>query len=1250
MLQLKNISKKYVTGDLVQQALDDVSLNFRDNEFVAILGPSGSGKTTLLNIIGGLDRYDSGDLIINGISTKKYSDRDWDSYRNHTIGFVFQSYNLIPHQSVLSNVELALTISGVSKAGRRKRAMAALEEVGLGDQIHKRPNQMSGGQMQRVAIARALINNPDILLADEPTGALDTATSVQVMDLLKEVAKDRMVVMVTHNPDLAEQYATRIVRLKDGRITGDTDPYVVDETALAPARHENMGHSSMSWGTSLGLSVNNLLTKRGRTFLTAFAGSIGIISIALILSVSSGVNDYINTLEEETMSDYPIQISSSGFDMTSMMTTAMGIGASAHEEDAEGANVISVMEMITSMFSNLDSNDLASFKTYIESGESDIYDYTKAIEYVYDAQPQIYLEQGDEIFQVNPETTLTNGFGLSSTLMGMMSSYMSISSFYEMPDNEDLYVNDYELKAGRWPENYDECILVLTSNGGIGDYMMYTLGLADYDEYIDMVERAANGEEVETENYLDTYDYDQILDVSFKLINASDCYEYDDEYGVWTDKTDNESYMKSLVEGGEDIKIVGIVQPTEDATASALTAGINYPSSLIEHIAQVAATSDIVKDQLANPKVNIFTGEEFGDKADFDLTSVFDLDEDTLKNIFSDMDLADQFADAFDMDDLDLSGIDFSDIDLSNIDLSNMDLSDVDLSDLDLSNMDLSEMDLESIDLSDIDLSSLDLSDIDIEMPEMDMGSILGNLDLSSFIDSSSLDMTQVATSLLEGYQAYVESSSSASYEDLINDFSEYLNSSKAQKIIADTMSTMLTEAVESAAGQFTKADIIKMMMTTDDGSEMIDSLIEQVMGNVSFSYDDMTALATALADGYPSYAAENGLTTASSVGEGLTAYFASDEASSIIMTAMMGAIDTDALESAVSEAMGSYMEEAMESVVASISIQIGEQLGGIISSQIEEQLGGVMDETVSQVTSQIMSQVLPQVMSQVADGIGSQMTTMVSSMSEEISSAIESAMSSMMDGFSGDFLDDMDFDIDMESIMDSVSTNMDEDALLELMTSMSMASSTTYESNLASLGYVDFDNPTEIDIYPKDFASKDGVVEILDAYNTRMEETDQTEKQITYTDLVGTMMSTVTTIINMVSYVLIAFVSVSLVVSSIMIGIITYISVLERTREIGILRAIGASRKNISAIFNAETFIVGLCAGILGVVIALILLIPINMVVHNYVQADQARAYLPAYYGLLLIALSVVLTFIGGLIPSAKASHMDPVSALRSE
>ena len=555
MLQIQHICKEYRTGTLVQKALDDVSLNFRDNEFVAILGPSGSGKTTFLNIIGGLDRYDSGDLIINGISTKKYKDRDWDSYRNHTIGFVFQSYNLIPHQTVLANVELALTISGIGKEDRKKRAIEALKKVGLGEQLHKKPSQMSGGQMQRVAIARALVNDPDILLADEPTGALDTATSVQVMELLKEVAKDRLVVMVTHNPELAEEYATRIVTLKDGKIRSDTDEFYVNEAVMKEPEHKNMGKASMSFLTALSLSFNNLKTKKARTLLTSFAGSIGIIGIALILALSNGVNAYIKSIEEETLSEYPLQIQSTGFDMTSMMVGNMDSGSgSSDKKETKKDGEVKVMQMMTNMFSTMDSNDLKSLKKYLDSGKSGIEDYTSAVEYYYSISPQIFRQNKDgSVRQVNPDKSFESlGIGSGASTSSLMSSMMSTNVFFEMPKTESLYENQYDVKAGRWPQNYNECVLVLTSDGGISDFLLYTLGLRDQLELDEMIQEFINEEDVNTPADIGNYTYEDILDKTFKLVNVSECYEYDSQYKIWKDKSDNKEYIKKLVDQGED--------------------------------------------------------------------------------------------------------------------------------------------------------------------------------------------------------------------------------------------------------------------------------------------------------------------------------------------------------------------------------------------------------------------------------------------------------------------------------------------------------------------------------------------------------------------------------------------------------------------------------------------------------------------------------------------------------------------------
>lgn len=625
MLQITDICKQYKTGNFIQKALDHVSLNLRDNEFVAILGPSGSGKTTLLNIIGGLDRYDSGDLIINGISTKKYKDRDWDSYRNHTIGFVFQSYNLIPHQTILSNVELALTISGVSKAQRREKAIDALTKVGLRQQIHKKPNQLSGGQMQRVAIARALVNDPNILLADEPTGALDSETSIQVMDLLKEVAKDRLVVMVTHNPELAKEYATRIVTLKDGVILDDTNPYHVK--SFVP-QHRNMGKTSMSLLTSLSLSFNNLKTKKGRTFLTSFAGSIGIIGIALILSLSNGVNTYIQTIEEDTLSEYPLQITSTGIDMSSMLVD------DSQDKKQSSKNDIQVANMMTTMFSKIGSNDLESLRSYIQSNQKQLKNYSNAIEYTYSVTPQIYRYQDNTYRQVNPDKTFSSlGMGSSTSSNNMMSSMMSTDVFKSMPKNTNLFSGQYDMKAGHWPKKYNECVVVLTSSGKISDMMAYTLGLRDSSELDQMVQQFANEEDVDVTLKEDDYSYQDILNKTFKLVKSADYYEYDEQYHVYKDKSNDQTYMNQLVQNGEDLKIVGIVQPKDDQTATMLSTGIYYPSSLVQHIIEKSSTTQIVQDQLKNKNVNIFTGNAFEEKnSQFDLSSLFTIDQNKMQS------------------------------------------------------------------------------------------------------------------------------------------------------------------------------------------------------------------------------------------------------------------------------------------------------------------------------------------------------------------------------------------------------------------------------------------------------------------------------------------------------------------------------------------------------------------------------------------------------------------------------------------
>ena len=1064
MLQLKKIHKQYKTGDLVQTALDKVSLNLRDCEFVAILGPSGSGKTTLLNIIGGLDRYDSGDLIINGISTKKYTDRDWDSYRNHTIGFVFQSYNLIPHQTVLANVELALTISGVSGAERRRRATEALQKVGLGNQLHKHPTEMSGGQMQRVAIARALVNDPDILLADEPTGALDSETSIQVMELLKEVAKDRLVVMVTHNPELAHQYATRIVQLKDGVIRSDTDPFEPDTAQLAPPVHKSMGRSSMSPLTSLSLSFNNLLTKKARTLLTAFAGSIGIIGIALIISLSAGVNQYIDDTERSTLSEYPLQILSSGMDLTSMLTSGSPTSASGTTAE-EG--MVPVRQLITQMVAGITSNDLKSLKTYLESDDCTIAEDATSIEYSYNVQPQIYREDADgSIRQVNPDSSLSSlGISSTSSTNSMMSSMMNTSVFYQLPESDELYNSQYEVKAGRWPEKYNECVAVLGADGTITDYALYALGLRNSAELDKMIQQFAQNQNVDVPTDFKTYRYSDFIGIQFKLVNAADRYLRDDDHNAWVDKSDDKDFMKSLVASSETLTVVGVVQPKEDASASMLSSGIAYPAALTQHVIAAAADAQMVQDQLASPAINVMNGEPFGteDASAFDMSSLFRIDTDMLKSAFQ-----------FDTSKLnfDLSGA--FDLDNGSVDLGSL------------------------LDPDDFQLD-LDLT----ETPDLDMSTLtdlFANMDLSVSEDK----MQELAQKVLVGYKDYVIGNGILNLNKI--SFSQYLKS--------DAFKTLMNDA----------------------------------MGEL---------------------------------------------------------FDQDALQAQFSEAMQTAMSTLMESYSSQISETLQTQLGSAMQT--------AMTELMTQMSQNIQSQ-----MQQSFSQLGSQM---------------ESALK-----------------IDATAFQKAIQFNMSEDDLTDLMKSAMLSSTATYDSNLQTLGYADLDAPSQIKIYPQGFDHKASVVAKLDAYNDNMRSQGADDKVIQYTDVVGTLMTSVTEIINMISNMLVAFVSISLVVSSIMIGVITYISVLERRKEIGILRAIGASKRNISEVFNAETFIIGLCSGVMGVVLSEILLIPGNMLIQKISNGTNVVARLPLNAALVLIVLATVLTILGGFIPAKGASRSDPVKALRSE
>ena len=1176
MLQIKDIRKKYVTGPLVQKALDGVSLAFRDSEFVAILGPSGSGKTTLLNIIGGLDRYDSGDLIINGISTKKYKDRDWDSYRNHTIGFVFQSYNLIPHQTVLANVELALTISGVSKKERRQRAVRALEQVGLGNQLHKRPNQMSGGQMQRVAIARALVNDPDILLADEPTGALDSDTSVQVMELLKEVAATRLVIMVTHNPELAQEYASRIVTLRDGLIQTDSDPF--QPSVQAPAVHKNMGRSSMSLLTALSLSFNNLRTKKARTLLTSFAGSIGIIGIALILSLSNGVNQYIQSVEEETLSEYPLQIQSTGLDLTSMMVTA----ASGH--DSSSSDQVTVNQSVAAMFSGFSSNDLASFKAFLDSGESGIQPYVSAVEYTYNVSPQIWCIEEDEARQVHPDTSFSAmGLGSSGSSNSLMSMATSTDVFYQMPRSTSLFEEQYEVKAGRWPESWNECVVVLTSSGSINDQLLYTLGLRDSDELEEMIRQFLAEENVDVPTDDRQYTYNDFLGVEFRLVNAADYYTYDEEYQVWTDHSQDAAYMLDLAQKGEPLTVVGVVQPAEGANATALRSGIAYPASLTERVIDQAAASEIVSRQLEQPGVDVFSGDEFGTKkeTEFDMGSLFTVDEKALQKAF-----------AVDESKLTAGLGDSLQLDLSGIDLGGM---------------------------IDPDAMASQLP----ELPAPDLAAILSQLDLQISPEGISASLEK----LLAGYGDYAASHPEADYSQLGQQFMDYLETDDAQQRLADALEALLEESgqlelpaeklqqliVEILEGypEFAQqngytdpdkfSEYLALYLQTPEVQQQLElartQLLELAGGALDLTADQAAVLAQSLLEGYQQYAAANGLPDPARMGEHFLAYLQTPEATQMLLEGLQATINMEALE----QQLGTIMQGYMQSTVTAVG------------QAIQSQLTGAMKQAAGQ-----------------------------------IASAIEKSMVSAMSQMGKNFQNA--FQIDTDAFSAAIQVNMDADQMQEVLLSMFSAQDATYEGNLKKLGYADLAEPSGINIYPLDFESKEKVLDILDGYNQRMEDSGQEEKVIRYTDVVGTLMTSVTDIINVISYVLVAFVAISLVVSSIMIGVITYISVLERKKEIGILRAIGASKRNVSQVFNAETFIIGLCAGVIGIGITLLALIPANQFIHYLAGSSEINAILPAGAAVALILLSVLLTLLGGLIPSRKAAKSDPVTALRTE
>ncbi len=1080
MLELKGICKRYVTQSFTQVALDNVSLSFRDNEFVAILGPSGSGKTTMLNVIGGLDHFDSGDLLIDGISTKDFHDRDWDAYRNNRIGFVFQSYNLIPHQTILENVELALTLTGVGHAERRQRAREALEAVGLGEHVNKRPSQLSGGQMQRVAIARALFNDPEIVLADEPTGALDSTTSVQVMDLLKEVARDRLVIMVTHNPDLAYQYATRIVNLADGKITDDSDPFDVADATRREAKPTRK--TSMSFVTALGLSARNLMTKKGRTAMTAFAGSIGIIGIAAILALSNGVNGYIKKVEEDTLSSYPLTISKQDYDLSSMMG---GQGAADDDspenvdssDDSAETDKIPVVTAVKDMFASVKSNDMTSFKAWLDDGGDGIDKEVNAIQYGYGVSPVVYRAgKGDEKpvrLVPNAMTEAMSGGASSAATVSMES--MGTSVFNEMIDDQSLLDSQYDVVAGHWPTSANEAVMVLSSRGTVGDYTLYSIGALDIDELNDLVNSAMTADgKIETPETGADFTYDDALSTTFKVLSPADAYRKNEETGMWTDMSDDADFMAAKVADGIDVHIVGVVRPNETANASALSPGIAYTHALTRQLMERAADSQIVQEQLDHPETDVFTGKTFDElqgeaKQGVDLGSMFSVDEAALKSAFS-------------FDSSALSGVAGGGIDLSDVDLSGLD-----------------------IDLSDVG-KDIDFSDIMAKVPTPDFSGIFDGLELTP-----------------------------------------------EQMQHVGTLTNQLFEG-------FLQSDQFKALSPDD-------------------------------------------LKDASKLSVAFSTYLENDAAAQQIL-AQLKALGGDALAERLQQAMtdyvqkqlAPYLQQAMDQVMKAIS----EQIASTVSSQLKAGAAGLMG----------------------------QMATQMSSSFANLASAMR---------------------VDASAFARAIHFNMDAEDLSSLMMSYAKASKLTYDNNLTTLGYADEADPISVKIFPRDFEAKERVLDHIDAYNKQVKAAGHDEQAISYTDYMGIIMGSVNDIVNTISLVLIAFVSISLVVSSIMIGIITYISVLERKKEIGILRAIGASKRNVANVFNAETFIEGLIAGVFAVVVVVAVSFPVNAWALAAKQVPNLMS-LPVQDALVLIAISVLLTVVAGLLPARSASKKDPVEALRSE
>ena len=1087
MLQVKNLKKEYVTGDLTQAALNDVSINFRKNEFVAILGPSGSGKTTLLNIIGGLDRYDSGDIIINNISTKKYKDKDWDSYRNHSVGFVFQSYNLISHQSILSNVELALTLSGVSKKKRRKLAQEALDKVGLGDQSHKKPTQLSGGQMQRVAIARALVNNPDIVLADEPTGALDTETSVQIMNLLKEVAKDRLVIMVTHNPELAEEYANRIIKIKDGKVQEDTNPYNKETTDEIIA-HKNLGKSSMSFWTALSLSFNNLLTKKGRTALTSFAGSIGIIGIALILAISTGVRNYIDEVQQDTLSSFPIQIEKEATDMSALITTLMGEEVTNEtatmdevSRDAVYGNPIMYKMMKSMLNAEVTTNNLEKLKVYLDKNKDELSQYSSSVQYGYNIKLNVYATDPNGEYAKADFIDLMNGIieggsmmsGISSVMenAGGMTVWQELLTDPKTGEISSLIEDQYDLVHGKWPSEKDELLLVLNENNEISDITLYSLGLVDKQTMMNSTMAAMMGKE---DNGWDEYEgkhwsYEDICKTPLKMILPTDYYQYDESLQLWVDISDNQALLNSVINKGMDLKIVGIVKPSEDATAPFLSGSLCYTNKLTNYYMEALNKTEMIKQQKENVDNNIISGLPFVIEESAELTKEEKVKE--FKNYVSE--------------------------------------------------------------LTDNEKATL-YEGILASPKESFVQETIDNL-LKNYEDKTAEEIVEDITHQYADELGYSE--------ELIHDMLDGYNKEELIDLLEETVREMIvTQYVENAKDTIDKIHATPSENELSNIKETILAEMYKNLTNIPQAQQNVAKQQINLGFVAQNWATKTGMSVNSAMG--ILAQLSADE-----------------------------FNTAFETALTETATNTYAQYGGMSSSA----------ENATKVAKEFDKYL------------------------KETS--------------------DEDFVYFYENHMpDKVSDKSHAD-LLE------------------TLGVKTSEDPDFIYIYPVDFENKENIANMIDKYNEAAKEEDKIE----YTDMAAMLMSSVSNIITAISVVLICFVSISLIVSSIMIGIITYISVLERTKEIGVLRAIGASKKDVSRVFNAETMIVGLLAGLVGITITVLLCIPISIVAREITGIASLTAVLP-WYGYLLVVLSVVLTLIAGLFPSRMAAKKDPVTALRSE